>query len=191
MKQWTLEQVSKAHDYHNVTKSNIHENFANWISSTFVNQPVVIDVGGGNGRAFLHLEKYVQKYLCIDINKKSINIGKEFFSNNEKVDFQLVDVEDKDAISKFFCDVMYFDSTLTMLDDPWAVLLSCKQITKFVYASRTSNQPLTKKELYQWGGMNHQSWLWKFNYSDIDNFCEKHQMKFQKIDENSFVITLQ
>lgn len=191
MKQWSLEQVSKEHDYHNVTKCNLHENFAKWISDTFVKQPIVLDVGGGNGRAFLHLEKHVQKYLCIDINEKTINIGKEFFSKNEKVDFHLVDVEDKDAISKFFCDVMYFDSTLTMLDDPWTVLLSCKKIAKFVYVSRTSDHPLTKKESYQWGGMSQQSWLWKFSYSDIDNFCEKHQMKFQKIDENSFVITLQ
>ena len=186
MKQWSLKSVSDSHNYQNVSYSNCHDNFINWVSSNFDKPIDIVDIGGGNGRVLIKLKPHVNNYYSLDLNPENIKIGSIYFSSDKNAHFIEFDIDDQELNIK--CDVIYIDSVLTMVDDPFGVLFKCKDNAKYIFINRTIFGDSTFKDKYKWGGMEEKSVLWKFDYSTMNNFCDNNNLQLIILTDNSFLI---
>lgn len=186
MKQWALKSVVESLKYDNVTYSDCHDNFIKWVESNFKNKIDVVDIGGGNGRVLIKLKPYVNNYYSLDLNSENIKIGKQYFSDFENAHFIEFDI-DNDNLD-IDCNVVYIDSVLTMIVDPFNALLKFKKVSDYTFVNRTTFGENTIKDKYKWDGMSEASTLWKFDVSTLSNFCSDNNMDIVILSPNSFYI---
>lgn len=198
-KQWSLDKVCDAHGYSDVRKMssvyNAHKHFITWLHERYPEKPFsVLDVGCGSGRLLNFLPDNLVSYIGVDINNKSLKAGKEYFSENPwggvKVKFHLFDIEDDkiDIILNEKVDVIFFDSTFTMLRAPFRCLDKLFEFCDNVYFARTSyTNPTTTVSLQQWRGMDKWSEHWKFSKEDLEKFMPI-DWNFKSISTDDFVM---
>jgi len=172
VKQWSLKAVVDSLKYNNVEYSNHHNVFKDWITGSFNRKIDIIDIGGGNGRVVLNIKEHINKYTCLDLNEYNIKIGNDFFES-DSITFKLFDIDTDELNLK--CDVVYIDSVLEMLEDPFKCLIKMVEVSDYIFVNRTvlSDKETTESQ-YKWGGMDEPSKLWKFSFKDMENFCLKN-----------------
>jgi len=185
MKQWSLKSVVNSLNYQDVVYSDCHDNFINWVSSNFDNPIDVVDIGGGNGRVLIKLKPYVNNYYSLDLNPENIKVGNKYF-DDKNAHFIEFDIDNQELNIK--CDVIYIDSVLTMVEDPFSVLLKCKDNARYIFINRTLFGDSTQKGKYKWGGMDEESVLWKFDCNTMDSFCNDNNLHLVILSVNSFLI---
>ena len=187
MKQWSLSSVFYAHNYNIIEESQAHSNFKNWILNHYGDMKIkVVDIGGGNGRVCLSIDKSVSEYWCLDINDENIKVGKEFFKTDKRINFLKFDIDESEL--NIQCDVVYIDSVLTMLEEPFEALKKFIKVSDLIFVNRTELKDNTNKTEFKWGGMSTSSTLWSFSYNSILDFCNNNNLELIIIDNYTFVI---
>lgn len=187
MKQWSLSSVFYAHNYNIIEESQVHSNFKNWILNHYDDMKIkVVDIGGGNGRVCLSIDKSVSEYWCLDINDENIKVGKEFFKTDKRINFLKFDIDESEL--NIQCDVVYIDSVLTMLEEPFEALKKFIKVSDLIFVNRTELKDNTNKTEFKWGGMSTSSTLWSFSYNSILDFCNNNNLELIIIDNYTFVI---
>lgn len=187
MKQWSLSSVFYAHNYNIIEESQVHSNFKNWILKHYDDMKIkVVDIGGGNGRVCLSIDKSVSEYWCLDINDENIKVGKEFFKTDKRINFLKFDIDESEL--NIQCDVVYIDSVLTMLEEPFEALKKFIKVSDLIFVNRTELKDNTNKTEFKWGGMSTSSTLWSFSYNSILDFCNNNNLELIIIDNYTFVI---
>lgn len=168
MKNWATEQVAKDHGYLNTLESHPgHQEFARYLEQMEF-RPIVLDIGCGNGRVLLDIEPYVSAYIGIDYNPFVIERAKEFFPNHTFICSEPTILPDLtwDKV------IVYFDSTLPMIEDFQTVLANLKTKNPFsFYFGRTSFTTELNNEIgyHRWAGMTSDSILWKISKPWMDS----------------------
>jgi ubiquinone/menaquinone biosynthesis C-methylase UbiE len=199
MKQWSLKSVFDAHNYNLIKENEVHLNFKNWIIDYYGDMKIkVVDIGGGNGRVCLSIDKSINEYWCLDINDDNIKTGKEFFKTDKRINFLNFDIDESELDIE--CDVVYIDSVLTMIEEPFDALSKFAKFSDFTFVNRTElhkdiwipNHGLIKQNTNKtkniWGGMSTPSTLWSFSYNSILDFCNNNNLELIIIDNYTFVI---
>lgn len=185
-KQWSLKSVHNAHGYQNIEKTDVHNNFDNWIKKIYGEKKIkIVDIGGGNGRVCLSIDKNIDNYWCLDLNSDNIEIGSEFFTNDDRINFLLFDIDEQSLDIE--CDVVYIDSVLTMIEDPFGALLKFSKVSDYTFVNRTTFTSSTEKRFTKWGGMTSDSTLWTFDFRNMLNFCLENGFTIESF-ENHFII---
>jgi len=187
LKQWSLESVHYAHGYQNIEKSDVHNNFTNWLNKNYEDEKIkIVDIGGGNGRVCLNIDKNIGEYYCLDLNQENIRAGQNFFKDDKRIKFLNFDIDNQEL--DILCDVVYIDSVLTMLEEPFEDLLKLSKISNYIFINRTKFLENTIKSNNLWGGMKQPSSLWSFDYQTVFNFCISNDLELIINDDVSFVI---
>ena len=187
MKPWASKEIHFGLNYNQVIYSSCHDEFINWIRKVFKDKKKVVDLGGGNGRILHKLKPYISEYYSLDLNKDNIEVGRNFFKD-ENIHFQIFDI-DEDEIN-INTDIVLIDSVLTMINDPFGCLTKCLKVADYIFLNRTPLNNITesKKEFYDWGFMKEKSILWKFSFYEINDFCEKNNLNLDIINSSTFII---
>jgi predicted RNA methylase len=146
----------------------------------------VVDIGGGNGRVCLSIDKNINEYWCLDINDENIKIGKEFFKTDKRINFLNFDIDKSELDIE--CNVVYIDSVLTMIEEPFDALSKFAKVSDFTFVNRTELKENTNKSKNIWGGMSFPSTLWSFSYNSILDFCEENNFELFVINKSTFLI---
>jgi SAM-dependent methyltransferase len=189
LKQWSLESVHYSHGYQNIEKSDpdVHVNFSNWLDINYVDKKIkIVDIGGGNGRVCLSINKNIEEYWCLDLNEANIKAGQNFFKDDERIKFINFDVDNQELDIE--CDVVYIDSVLTMIEDPFGALIKFSKVSDFTFVNRTEMKEEKNKTKNKWGGMTLPSTLWSFSYNSILEFCKENNLHLYVIDQKTFLI---
>jgi SAM-dependent methyltransferase len=189
LKQWSLESVHYSHGYQNIEKSDpdVHVNFSNWLDINYGDKKIkIVDIGGGNGRVCLSINKNIEEYYCLDLNQENIRAGQNFFKDDKRIKFINFDIDNQELDIE--CDVVYIDSVLTMVEEPFKDLLKLSKISNFIFINRTIFYENTIKSGNLWGGMKEPSTLWTFDYQTMLDFCSNNNLELIIISESSFVI---
>ena len=137
----------------------------------------MLDVGCGSGKFIKVLPDSIEKYIGVDINKRSIDYAKKYFHDSERCEFHVFDIEDDNMedIIKDKVDIIYFDSTLTMLKTPFDCLTKMYDYCDWIILGRTPhNHPMTRMSYHSWVPSMEESENWKFNKEDLDNLIPKN-----------------
>lgn len=199
-KQWSLESVCLSHNYDIITKTDVHNNFAIWLDRIYKDKKIkIVDIGGGNGRVCLNIDKNIQEYWCLDLNSSSLKAGEKFFENDKRLNFLLFDVDTQKL--EIECDVIYIDSVLTMLENPLDSIINFSKVSDFIFINRTPfSEPVysiissefikvkPKKSKFRWGGMIDDSALWTFDYNYMKEFCLINSLELIYLNNSTFVI---
>ena len=190
---WSTYEVAKHHGYLNNISyeseaTNHHKPFSNFISKTFGKQKVsILDFGCGNARVLEVLNSNsITNYFGLDVNKYSLQKATEKYSEIKKYKFIVSDLNNFVATTKV--DVVYIDSTLTMLEEPYKILSQTLNISDIIFINRT---PLFKKEeksIYVWGGMQENSTNWKFSKKNIKKFSKVNNLEFNLLGSERFTL---
>lgn len=187
LKQWSLKSVFDSHNYGVVIKSDVHECFSQWLKKEFgISKVKIIDIGGGNGRVCLNIEENIKDYLCLDLNPENIKTGIDFFRDKKNIRFELFDTDSTEISQN--CDVVYIDSVLTMLENPFLTLRKMKKICKYIFINRVEFKSNLEKSNYKWGGMNEPSIFWSFSRTSFEDFCDENNFELSLINDISFVL---
>lgn len=187
IKQWSLKSVFESHGYDQISEGNFHDIFARWLKFQFNETKIkIIDIGGGNGRVCLNILPNIDEYLCLDLNYENIKTGSEYFKENKNIKFELLDVDNEQI--DYVCDVVYIDSVLTMLEEPFNVLIKLKKSCDFIFINRVEFKNKTEKLKYLWGGMTEESTLWNFDELKFKEFCIENNYELLILTNNSFVL---
>jgi len=187
MKQWSLKSVFDTHNYNIIEESKVHVNFSNWLDRNYGDKKIkIVDIGGGNGRVCLNINKNIEEYWCLDLNQENIKVGQNFFKDDKRIKFINFDIDDQELDIE--CDVVYIDSVLTMLEDPFKVLLKLSKISNLIFINRTIFCKNTIKSDNLWGGMKQPSTLWTFDYQTVLDFCSNNNLELIINDDLSFII---
>ena len=179
MKQWSIDRVCDEHGYDDVSSMGIepHLYFINWLTEHYNEKEVsIIDVGCGSGRLLKFLPNNVKEYIGADINQRCVDVAKEYFKENEKAKFCFFDIEEDDIkeIIEDKVNIIYMDSTFTMLENPKECLKKLFEFCYVIYLGRTPhNQKETKLEFSQWTGMDKLSENWHFSRKDLKSILPK------------------
>ena len=139
LKQWSLESVHYAHGYQNIEKSDVHNNFTNWLNKNYEDEKIkIVDIGGGNGRVCLNIDKNIGEYYCLDLNQENIRAGQNFFKDDKRIKFLNFDIDNQEL--DILCDVVYIDSVLTMLEEPFEDLLKLSKISNYIFINIYCNR---------------------------------------------------
>lgn len=208
--QWSLEKVTVALGYDDVSKDGIiaHKNFSqfcDFLKNTLNIEINIFDIGCGNGRIVKELQNY-DSYVGVDINEYNVSIAKNNFLKNNKNHFLHEDIE-----STQFSDVMkhhiltsnicLLDSTFHMMENP-ELLMHDLLIPnfKFIYLARTravdTVEYVKRKEYHQWDGMADSSVNWEFGrlfFKDIGDIykninCVGWRRDFKKESPDDFIL---
>ena len=192
-KQWSLDKVCDEHGYDEVEKmeSDPHQDFIRWLDEKYSEKTFsVLDVGCCSGRLLKFLPDTLETYIGVDINNKSIMSGKEYFSDNPKAEFHLFDIEDdniQDIVNEGI-DIIYFDSTFTMLQNPFECLGELFKFCNVVYFARTPyTDENTSVSGHQWAGMDTFSENWKFSKADLEKIVPTN-WNLKPVSTNNFII---
>ena len=116
-----------------------------------------------------HLPLELKTYVGVEINDVVIEVcNKEKESNPVESDISVKffkqDIERE--FSKDFdkalkdCNLVFMDSTITMLEDPLSFVLKMSKKVDWIYLRRTPLFQNTKKSKFEWGGMSEPSVVW-------------------------------
>ena len=173
-KQWALDEVCDQHGYDDLDSMGIdpHVTFINWLKEYYNKKEVgVVDVGCGSGRLLKFLPENVKRYIGVDINQKCINTAKDYFDESDDVKFHLFDIEEENLkeVVDSKIDIIYFDSTFTLLYKPLECLSKLFEFCDVVYLGRTPyNELVTSVTPHRWDGMNSLSSNWKFSRRSLE-----------------------
>ena len=176
MKQWSLENVAIQHGYSDINPAKHHLIFKKWISDNFTDKISLIDIGGGNGRILLDISDNIKEYWCLDINKFCLNVAKNKFKN-DNYHFKLFDI-DTDPLN-IKVDVIYIDSVLSMLENPFNSIKKCLDCSEYLFINRLKFDTETQKNFYKWGGMQKESVNWSFCIDDFKNLSIENNLELQ------------
>lgn len=175
LKQWASPSVCFAHGYDKMNNIDLscHHNFLNFLNlfskEVFLS---ILDIGCGSGRIVKGLPMERINYTGADLNTECIRIAQESFANISNATFEVfdIDLQNVENLGDGRFDIGYFDSTLTMFEDPFSCLSKVCRACTIVYIGRT---PITRKEtvknFYKWGGMSEPSAKWEFCLGDIQS----------------------
>lgn len=187
IKQWSLESVYYSHGYQNIEKSDVHLNFSNWLNINYGDKKIkILDIGGGNGRVCLSINKNIKEYWCFDLNNENIKVGQNFFKDDKRIKFINLDIDNQELDIE--CDVVYIDSVLTMIEEPFELLKKLSKLSNYIFINRTIFYENTIKSDNLWGGMKEASTLWIFDYQTMLNFCSNNNLELIINDNLSFII---
>ena len=173
-KQWALDEVCIQHGYDDLDSMEIdpHVSFINWLKKDYNKEEVgIVDVGCGSGRLLKFLPENVKCYVGVDINQRCINTAKEYFEENDRVKFHLFDIEEENLkeVIESKINIIYFDSTFTLLNRPLECLSKLFEFCDVVYLGRTPyDEVVTNVTPHKWTGMNCLSCNWKFSRNDLE-----------------------
>jgi len=167
-----------------------HKLFLNWLSRTFSKEYFsVVDVGCGCGRLLNFLPENLKTYIGIDVNPSAIEFAYNHFSENKKATFHLFDIEE-DGIGDIIGnkqDVIYFDSTFTMLRKPKECFSRMFEFCNIIYLARTPHKvEKTTCDRYKWEGMIDDSENWNFSFLELNELLPS-DWKLESIEEKDLV----
>ena len=172
--QWTTSGYTAQTNYlnpNNCSSSLIHHReFARWVTES--GRKKIVEIGCGNGRLLNALDlKEIKQYVGYDINNDFVKKAKEVWGKHDNVKFICANIEDVTDIEE--TDVVYIDSVLQMLENPYVTLRKLLNITNCVMISRTRLTPGTyeKKGKFKWGGMTEKATNWEFSEKNMKEFA--------------------
>lgn len=186
--EWETEKVFKSHGYDSIKPMNDKaiDHLINYLNFLNLDKYNIVDMGCGNGRIILNLEKSLKKsfnYVGFDCNKYVIDTAKKHFNNNNYTFFyKNIDELTDEELAPYKNWVFLFESTLCMIDNPKKILNNIKNMTKNIILSRTLYNPLNPNieilnKTNKWGGMENESSNWIFSQKFLE---ENTSLKFHK-----------
>ena len=172
--QWTTSGYTEQTDYLNPNKWSSplihHREFTRWVTESGCKK--IVEIGCGNGRVLNALNlKNIKQYVGYDINNHFVKKAKEVWGKHDNVKFICANIEDVTDIEE--TDVVYIDSVLQMLENPYVTLRKLLNITNCIMISRTRLTPGTyeNKGKFKWSGMTEKATNWEFSEENMKEFA--------------------
>lgn len=197
-KPWAAKKVAIAHKYDVVEETTIFNKFVTYCNnlppSTWSDFPgiKILDLGCGNGRVVISLNKYFDYsrryfYLGTDINEEALIAGREKLTPNDDSFIKLINFDvdktpwNKDTIlgGLLKYDICLIDGTLNMFYKPLDVLNEVSKYCDRIYIMRNKLELSSGIQMasYKWGGMTTDSPYWKFSKEFFDNWASIRNKK--------------
>jgi SAM-dependent methyltransferase len=205
-KPWATKEVAIAHKYDIVEETTHLNKFVTYCNnlppSIWSDFPgiKILDLGCGNGRVAISLNKYFDYsrryfYLGTDINEEALIAGREKLTPNDGSYIKLINFDvdktpwdaniildrrnDSSSMNLLKYDVCLIDSTLHMFYKPLDVLNEVEKYCDRIYITRNKLELPSgiQMALFKWGGMTTDSPYWKFSKELFDNWASIRSKK--------------
>ena len=192
-KPWSEYSVALEHGYlddfsYKTELSGHHAIFSAWILDYFQTMDITIsNIGCGNRRVINFLDmKKIKKYYGYDLNNHCLLKAEKIYKSLNNVEFIHFDIDESNLVNK--TDVVYIDSTLTMVENPYEILYKLLNISNCIFLNRTSLYKSEEKMTHRWSGMEEDSTNWKFSKKNMKKFAKKNKLELILVSSNSFAL---
>ena len=193
--QWARYTVAREHRYlddasYTKESNKHHKVFSKWLNTNFSGENLkIIDIGCGNGRVLEIINNPPTSilnninYIGYDINTFCLDKAIKRYKNCKNVKFIELDIDYEKIDEKV--DIIYIDSILPMLKNPYKTVLELLNICDYIFFNRTTIHLGDMDDIQQtneWAGMDKEQVSWVMVEKKLNNFLEKNNLKIEVLD---------